>query len=236
MFNPIVLVIICFAAFTQSVAGFGMALVEMPLLVGILTLDEAAALVMLCSATVKTLVLLRYRKGFTIQAVWQIILAAIVGVPVGLLVLSNVGGDAVRVLLGIVIAGYALYSLITPKLPSFRHPAWAFGFGFMGGILAGAYSIVAPPIIIYANGRKWGRSEFKANMQVYSIFVSVATLLLRSQTGNIPDISVEIYLFALPVIALGLAVGFSLDRFINPDLFRKIVLGLLLFAGIQLIF
>jgi len=236
MFNPIILVIIFFAAFTHSVAGIGIALVSMPLLVGILTLDEAAALILLCGATVKTFVLLRHRKGFTVRAAWRLIVAAAIGIPVGLFVPGTVSDDLVRGLLGVVIAGYAVYSFITPRLPSFAHSGWAFGFGFFGGVLLGAYSIVAPPIIIYANGRKWGPSEFKANMQAYSISAAVVTLLLRAETGNIAPAAVEIYLFALPVMVLGLAVGFSLDNFIKPDLFRKIVLAMLLLAGILLIF
>lgn len=44
------------------------------------------------------------------------------------------------------------------------------------------------------------------------------------------------YLIALPAIGLGLWLGFRLDRYINPALFRKIVLALLLVLGLRLVF
>jgi len=44
------------------------------------------------------------------------------------------------------------------------------------------------------------------------------------------------YLLALPAIGLGLWLGFRLDRYMNPALFRKIVLVLLVILGLRLIF
>ncbi len=43
------------------------------------------------------------------------------------------------------------------------------------------------------------------------------------------------FVWSLPAIALGLWAGTSLDRFINPDAFRKIVLVLLVVMGAWLL-
>lgn len=43
------------------------------------------------------------------------------------------------------------------------------------------------------------------------------------------------YLFALPAIVLGIFVGLKIDRRINPIVFRKIVLVLLIVMGLRLI-
>jgi uncharacterized membrane protein YfcA len=44
------------------------------------------------------------------------------------------------------------------------------------------------------------------------------------------------YWLALPALALGLAAGLSLERLVHPAAFRKIVLLLLIVAGLRLIF
>jgi hypothetical protein len=41
-------------------------------------------------------------------------------------------------------------------------------------------------------------------------------------------------LLAVPFVVAGALAGFTLDRFINPGLFRTLVLGLLLVLGISL--
>ncbi|MBL8157483.1 MAG: sulfite exporter TauE/SafE family protein, partial [Anaerolineae bacterium] len=42
-------------------------------------------------------------------------------------------------------------------------------------------------------------------------------------------------LMGLPVMLVGLVVGWSLDRYINPETFRKLVLVLLVLIGLRLI-
>jgi uncharacterized membrane protein YfcA len=44
------------------------------------------------------------------------------------------------------------------------------------------------------------------------------------------------YLIALPAIGLGLWLGFRLDRYLDPAVFRKLVLLLLLLLGASMIF
>jgi hypothetical protein len=44
------------------------------------------------------------------------------------------------------------------------------------------------------------------------------------------------FILSLPAIGLGLLAGLSLDKYINPVVFRKIMLVGLIFAGTRLIF
>ena len=44
------------------------------------------------------------------------------------------------------------------------------------------------------------------------------------------------YLLVLPAIILGILVGTGLDRYINPVIFRKMVLILLVVMGIRMMF
>ena len=42
------------------------------------------------------------------------------------------------------------------------------------------------------------------------------------------------YLLVLPALALGILVGTALDRYINPGIFRKMVLILLVVMGVRM--
>ncbi len=139
-------------------------------------------------------------------------------------------------LLGIVVTAYALYALTQLRLPEIQHPNWAYGFGLVGGILSGAYNTSGPPIVIYGSCRRWTPAEFKSNLQGYFMVNSVMVIFTHTLAHHYTSFVVESYLIALPGIAIGLILGISLDKYVNPILFRKIVLGLLIVVGLSLIF
>ncbi len=64
MIDPLLLVaIVGFAIFTQSIAGFGLALISMPLLITALGVEVAAPLVALVAITAEMILIIRYRHS-----------------------------------------------------------------------------------------------------------------------------------------------------------------------------
>lgn len=85
----------------------------------------------------------------------------------------------VTAFLGVVIVAYALYALFNPTLPELAQRSWAYGFGFAGGVLSGAYNTSGPPVVIYGTCRCWQPAEFKSNLQGYFL---LTRRLANSQT------------------------------------------------------
>jgi len=227
--------IIFLAIFTQSLSGFGLALVSMPLLVGVIGIQAATPLVALVGITAESLILLYYRESFNIRAVAHVLVAAVVGVPIGLIFLRRVDAEVVTAVLGLILILYSLYALIGFKLPQLSHPVWAYVTGLLGGIIGGAYNTSGPPIIIYGTCRRWPPAEFKSNLQGYFVFISAFTIVGHGLAGNLDTAVWQNFLLTLPGIALGLIAGFSLDKYINPQRFRQLILILLIILGIRLI-
>jgi hypothetical protein len=142
----------------------------------------------------------------------------------------------VLALLGAIIAGYALYGLLNFKLPRLLHPAWAYGFGFLAGMLGGAYNTSGPPAIVYGNCRRWIPAEFKSNLAGFFLLNDAIVIASHAWGRNMTPIVLHSFLWALPVIGLGLLAGISLDKYLNPDIFRKVVLVLLVVMGVRLMF
>lgn len=234
--EPILLIIIAFlAAFTQSLTGFGSALVAMSVLPGLLGLRTAAPLVALMAGTIEGALLARYRHAFNVRATWRLVLALLVGVPLGILVLRRVEERITLAILGAVIAGYALYALLNPRLPELGHLAWAYGFGFLAGVLGGAYNTSGPPVVIYGDCRRWSPAEFKGNLQGFFLVNDLLVLAGHALSGSLTSLVLRDYLIVLPALAVGLFVGSRLDRRLNPGVFRKAVLGLLVVMGLRMV-
>jgi uncharacterized membrane protein YfcA len=228
--------IIFLSAFTQGLSGFGVALVSMALLPGLIGIRASIALVALVAFVVDFGVLIRYWRSLQFQKVLPLILASFIGVPIGIIVLRRLDEGITLTILGVILAGYALYALSGLRLPELKGRAWAYGAGFIGGLLGGAYNTPGPPIIIYASCKKWPPKVFKGNLQTIFLQNSLIVLIGHWLSGNFTTEILSLFGRGLPWILAGMLAGLSMDRWINPEIFRKVILVLLVVMGIRLIF
>lgn len=228
--------IIALASVSQTAVGFGTPLIAMPVLVPLLGIHTATPLSTLVGLLLSILILLRFRQAFNVRAVGHLLLATLVGVPVGVALINWVDTAVLTTFLGILVVGYALYSLLTPKLPTLEHLAWAYGFGFVAGILGGALNTSAPAIAMYGSARRWSPEAFRTNLQGYFLIVNTAVLLVHGLEGNLTAVFWRSSLWAMPGMVVGFGVGLWLARHIDPARFTKLVLLLLLVLGLNLIF
>ncbi len=228
--------VIFFAVFTQTAAGFGIALVAMPLLTSLIGLEVAAPLIALIALMMRPALLLRYRHSFRLGHMWRLILASFLGVGLGSLLVVTINNNIVERLLGVVVIVYAVYSLINPHIEPIRSHIWAYLMGFISGFLARLYNIGGPPAVIYADGQRWNPEAFKGNLQAHGAITSATVILARYLHGDFTPEVMHYFLMTLPALVFGVFVGFYLERRINAGLFRKIVLVMLIFVGLSLIF
>ncbi len=232
---PIALIIF-FAAFTQSVTGFGFALVAVPLTIELLGAQTSAPLIAVTALTSEAIMIFRYRHSINVRALARLSIASVIGIPIGVVLLQAADERLMMALLGLLVAGYAIYALLNLHLPQIQHPRWAYGFGFVSGLLSGAYNVGGPPVVIYGNCRRWEPLEFKSNLQGFFLVNSLTIIITHVLAQHYTSLVWQNYLAALPGLGLGLLAGFTFDRYIDPVLFRKIVLVLLIVLGINLIF
>lgn len=232
----IFLVVIFLAVFTQSLTGFGVALVSMALLAPLLGLQLATPLVALLSITLEIILLLYFRSALEMRAVWRLILASVVGVPFGVMALGRVDERSALILLGVVIIGYALYASVRVKLPELRSNGWAYLAGLLAGVLGGAYNTSGPPVIIYGDCRGWQATTYKANLQGFFLVSSAMVVVSHAWAGNLSPMVWQHYLLAWPAIGLGAWTGIRMGKRVGGDAFRKIVRVSLLLLGSYLVF
>jgi len=231
----IVTLVAAAAGLTQALTGFGSALVSMALLPPLLGLRAAAPLVALMAGTIEIGLLIRYRQALRFAAVRWLGAALIVGVPVGLIGLRAVPERLALTILGLVLCGYSAYAFFNPQLPELRSRIWAPLLGFLAGALGGAYNTSGPPLVIYGHSQRWSTDEFKGNLQALFLVSDVIVVLGHlAAEGYTPGVLTG-YVWALPGLVLGVALGLALERQLNPAVFRRLVLILLFAMGIRLL-
>lgn len=227
--------IVFVAVLTQSVVGFGLALISMPLLVGLLGIQTAAPLVALIALLAEVVMIVYYREALRVDAIKELAIGSVIGIPLGVLALKRVDEAVITVVLGVLVAGYGLYGLLAPRLPEIRRTGWGYLYGLAGGLLTGAYNTGGPPMIIYGNCRRWPPDEFKSNMQALFLLHSLSVLAAHAIERNFTPEVLSNLAPAVPAALIGMGLGFALDRLVSPAAFRKIVLLALVALGVNLL-
>lgn len=223
------------AASIQSLTGFGSALVAMGLLPALIGLASAAPLVALLTGTIETALLLRYRQSIRWGAIGRLIVGLLVGSPIGIWGLRLAPERPALAALGILISAYCLYGLLTPKLPRLVHPGWAYPFGFLAGVLGGAYNTSGPPAVLYADTQRWGPTEFRANLQGLFLVSDAAVIVGHALAGNLTSSVWRAYGICLIPLLAGILLGGALGGRLGPAAFRKITLAFLFLVGLRLV-
>ena len=229
------LLVVFVAVFTQSLVGFGTAMVGMPLLVSLVGIQIASPLVAMIGLTVEVILVIRYWDKLNLRVVWRLIAAAIVGIPLGVMMLKRVDETIVLTILGVVIVSYAVYGLLKLKLPRLDAAFWPYLVGFLSGVLGGAYNTSGPPVVIYGNCRRWTPSEFLGNLQSFFLAVDLIVVVTHAASGSITTEVWQAFLLALIPMALGLVLGSLLAGRVNQAVFSKLVLVMLIVLGLRLI-
>ena len=118
MIEPVLVMgIIFLASVTQSLSGFGVALVAVALLPGLVGVGIVVPLVALLSLTLEFILLLWYRDDLEFRAIFPVTIASIPGIPVGIWAFKTVDEDIFLAILGIILVSYGIYALFNFKLP-----------------------------------------------------------------------------------------------------------------------
>ncbi len=232
---PIV-AILFISTFTRSTIGFGDALIAMPLLVLTISVKTATPLVALMGFTIAITILSRNWRDVDIKAAWRLIVSSLLGIPVGIWLLRDAPEQIVKAILGVVLVLFGLYNLISPRLPTLREQWSAYVFGFVSGILGGAYNTNGPPIVIYSALRRWPPERFRATLQGYFFPSGIILLLGHGIAGSLTREVLMFYVYSLPFLLLAIFLGGKLNQKIPRGRFERFIHIFLVLIGIYLFF
>lgn len=231
-----VLAVVLAAALLRSTLGFGDALLAMPLLTLLIGIQSSTPLVALISSTIALSMLLGNWRGVDLQATWRLILSTVLGIPLGILLLKAAPEALVKGVLGGILVGFGLYQCFRPRLPRLPWEWLAYPFGFVAGLLGGAYNTNGPPVIVYGVLRHWSPERFRATLQGYFFPSGLFVLLSHGLAGLwTPDV-LRLYLCALPLVLLAIWLGERLSRRIRGEQFQRIVYAGLVVLGLFMFF
>lgn len=229
----------CIAAFVQGVIGFGFGLSAMAAVPAVLGVQGAVAVVALLATTVNLLVLIKYRRAFERRVALPLLVGAVLGAPLGLLVIRDLSGTVAFRVLGGLLVLHVLYQATRKKTVagfeaerSERFDLIALPIGFCSGVLGTAFNTGGPPAVMYGSARHWAPELFKCTLQALFLTISAVQvpLLIGADILDGPRAAMAAWL--LPALLVGLFIGTRLADRMPARVFERVLLGVLLLVGV----
>jgi uncharacterized membrane protein YfcA len=221
---------IAIASFAQSLAGFGFALLCVPIMTVFVAPHDAVIIstAIGCFSTTAQAYVDRANTDWVFAK--RMIMASFLGMPIGLAVFISVPETILRFTLGIVVivAAFALWRGFSLTGKSNRID-WV--LGALSGALSTSLSTNGPPIVFVMQARQIQPNTFRATINTIFSAAGIASLGLFIAAGKVDKGSFSGILVALPVLAVSVSIGYRLRKHVHGDRFRTLVLGLLMLSG-----
>ncbi len=215
----LLLTVVFLATFIRSAFGFGEALIAVPLLALIMPVEIAAPVAVLVSITVSVFALAQDRRHVNFRSAGLLFASTCLGIPLGLYLLFAVPEAAVKSVLAIVIIVFSVFCLLNKTQMTLKSDKLAPVFGFVAGILGGAYGMNGPPLVAFGTLRRWPPQQFRATLQAYFLPASIVVMFAYWAADLwVPAVS-HYYLLTLPVVVFAIFTGRAANKRFDSQTF-----------------
>lgn len=229
---PVVVAAVFAAAFVQSVAGFGFALLAVPVMATAIDPRVAVVVSTVLGIMSTSAQATQDRRHVEPVLARRLILSSLVGMPLGLVVFLVVDVAVLRIALGLAVLGAV--ALLAREL-DLRHvsPRMDVALGTMSGVLATSLSTNGPPLVFDLHSRRLAPERFRATLSAVLAASGVASLVLFALARRIDAQVLRAASVGLPALLAGYLLGRWVRPWLDAARFRSLVLVLLSAAAVS---
>jgi len=223
-------------AMAVGAAGFALGLAASAVWLHVLDPLHNTFLIVACGFALHVTLTWRMRASIDLPRLWPFLVPGLIGVPVGVFLLTHVNLGAIKVALGVFILIYGVYAFAAPKLPRIEGGGRAADgtIGLLAGILGGlgGYNGVLPAI--WTQLRGWPKQTARA---VYQPFILATHIAILTCLGIVALDWRDVVLLgvALPPLFAGAWVGWKIYGRLNERRFQQVLAALLIVSGVTLV-
>lgn len=221
--------------FIQTIIGFAGALIALPILLLAMPLPEAIAYISIFYFISTPVFVYREWNNMDKTILKKLALSSIVGVIIGIVILSYGQPLILKKALGIFIILFVLHGLRVQKQVK-QVFKMEYTFGFLGGFFSGVFSTGGPLYVMVVKNVTPDVKTFRATMFGVLGLVTMVRLPVLAIGGILTMNQLYNSLFVLPFFIMALVLGKKVYLKIDELLLKKIILGLLFISGVTLLF
>ncbi len=228
--------IVFVAAALQRAVGFGFALLAVPLMAFIVPTKSAVVIVFLTGTVTCAWVALRLRGQIEWPTTRRLGLGAIIGAPIGVIILSAVSADTLRLALGVTTCLAAIWIVVSSRLMRSElvvpHRFTTVSVGFASGVLNTSLATNGPPLVYELRRTGFHDDRFRATISAVFLLSNLIGLPLLALAGLVTPFDLALASFSLLACVMGIAVGSRIGDRMEPSHFAWAVDILLMATGV----
>jgi uncharacterized protein len=239
MYTEIVLALIFFlSAFTMSFAGFGFAMISVPLLSIFFPVKEAVVIQFPYCMGLFMYQAWHYRKHFCWSPMQPLLLGTVSGLFLGTFFLYYMPETILKRMLALFIVLIVIFNLISARhkieVQSFKSPWFGRICGFISGSFLGAYNLGGPPVVMYFRTITNNSLKAKSYMAAFFSILFMVIAVVYGVTGMFTLESLRTTLLYLPSVLLGSATGFWVFHRASNSVYNMVIDMALLLISVVL--
>jgi uncharacterized membrane protein YfcA len=214
----------------QGLAGFGGALVSIPLILLYAEPRWAAPVVVLCYTINRIPAMFMLRKNLMWDHSLLLIAAAIPGALFGGLLLKSVEPRLIMKIMGMVLILFSAYKVIAPQFKVIFSRLWAIPTGVLSGILGAAIGADGPPVVVYAALKPWSKEQVVGMLQSFFLITNFVILGSYWVHGLLTPSVVTVAGIALPFAVGGILLAIRMNRRMSQrrfEIFLSVLIGIM---------
>lgn len=224
--------------FVNGMTGFGTALTTMPFYLLAVTPPTAAMLAAVLSVAGQAQTLLAMWRNIVWRRVLPMLAGGLIGIPVGTWLLPHVSVSAFKMFVGLVLIGYCTFMLLGGVQRRFlpeAGPSADFALGVASGVMGGLAALSGVLPAVWASLQNWRKDERRVVFMTFNGTILSVMLISSWLAGLVTQEFGRAVLWALPAAVAGGWLGSLAYRRLDDRRFDRIVLALLLLAGVALV-
>jgi uncharacterized membrane protein YfcA len=215
----------------SGLTGFGFGLVIVPIM--LLLFPPPTVVVLTASLAIASglPILLEDRGHIRVRIISPLLVPALIGLPIGVQVLTGVDTRIIKLIAGVVVLIFAVLVARGFVIPGIRSRIAPIVAGLSSGILGTSTGMSGPPVVLFLTDRTPAPRVFRASITFYFSLMNLVGILLVVRTGAVGGREFGIAAALLPVALVGRRIGQRLHDRVDQDQFRRITFALLILTG-----
>jgi uncharacterized membrane protein YfcA len=229
----IVFCITLLCALTQTITGFGFAIIMMALLPLFAPNTVAVLLSLMGATTINIWLMWKFRKSVKIRLVFLPALFAAFGAMAGVLFGLKTAPSLYLRLLGILLVLLSLWFMFFEKRVHIKaSPASGSVAGIISGVLGAMFAMAGPPRVLYYNAVTEDKEIYMGCLQASFLAMSAVSILGRVAVGLWPpDMGTYLIPCALGIVC-GVVPGQRLFHKVNAERLKRIIYLFMCVSGV----
>jgi uncharacterized membrane protein YfcA len=238
---PIILacgVALVLAGVVKGILSIGLPLAGMPLLTLVVDVPTAVGILMIPLILSNLIQAIEGRGTLALlKRFWPLIICLIGGTFIGTALFAALDQHVLLLTVGVLAIVLSTFSIMQPHVTVSRHmERWAGPpVGFVAGLIGGMSTLFGPLLSVYVVGLKMPRDDFVKAISLLFLIASVCLMLGGTAQGTAGAKELTWSAVAMIPVYGGMLIGQRVRRYINPEQFRILVLGVVWLTGANLI-